>query len=67
MISKHRGLILGIPNDLLSRLKLVFKIFKNISMINYIKKDPLKRQFKLEEITDYLWAYKTEHTYILDF
>ena len=67
MIFKHRGLIPGIPNDLLSRLKLVFKIFKNTSMINYIKKAPSKRQFKLEEITDYLWAYKTEHTYVLDF
>ena len=57
----------GIPNDLLSRLKLVFKIFKNTSIINYVNKAPSKRQVKLESITDYLWAYKADHTYVLDF
>ena len=67
IIFKHRGLIPGIPNDLLSRLKLVFKIFKNTSIINYVKKAPSKRQLKLESITDYLWAYKADHTYVLDF
>ena len=67
IIFKHRGLIPGIPNDLLSRLKLVFKIFKNTSILNYVKKAPSKRQLKLESITDYLWAYKADHTYVLDF
>ena len=67
IIFKHRGLIPGIPNDLLSRLKLVFKIFKNTPIINYVKKAPSKRQLKLESITDYLWAYKADHTYVLDF
>lgn len=67
MIFKHRGLTPGIPNDLLSRLELVFKIFKNPALINYVKKAPSRRQNGLDEITDYLWAYKSEHSHILVF
>ena len=66
MIFKHRGLVPGIPKDLLSRLKLVFKIFKNPTFINYIQKAPPKRHNTLDVITDYLWSYNTDHTHILD-
>ena len=67
LIFKHRGLIPGIPKDLLPRLKLVFNIFKNPTFIKYVKKAPSKRQKALEEITDYLWEYNSDHTHILDF
>ena len=65
-IFKHRGLIPGIPKDLLSRLHLIFTIFKNPNIINYVKKAPSKRQIGLEEITEYLSRYKTEYTPILN-
>ena len=67
MIFKHRGLVPGIPKDLLSRLKLIFKIFKNRNFLNYIEKAPSRRQNKIETITDYLWAYKKNHIHIIDF
>ena len=67
IIFKHRGLIPGIPNDLLPRLQFVFKIFKNSSFINYVEKAPSKKQNKLETITDYLWSYQNEHTHVIDF
>ena len=67
LVFKHRGLIPGIPKDLLSRLKLIFKIFKNPKFLNYIEKAPSRRQNKIETITEYLWAYKKNHIHILDF
>ena len=67
LIFKHRGLIPGIPKDLISRLHLIFSIFRNPKIINYVKKAPSKRQIGLEDITEYLSGYKTEYTPILDF
>ena len=67
IIFKHRGLMPGIPNDLLSRLKLVFNIFKNPNLIEYAQKAPSKRQSSLEKMTDYLWSYNDNHTYLLEF
>ena len=64
---KHRGLIPGIPNDLLSRLKLVFKIFKNPSLLNHAQKAPSKRQSTLEKVTDYLYSYKSNYIHLLDY
>ena len=66
MTFKHRGLIPGIPNDLLTRLKLVFNIFKNPKFVKYVKKAPPKR-VGLEAITDYLWAYNKDHSHLLEF
>ena len=64
---KHRGLIPGIPRDLLSRLHLIFTIFKNPNFINYMKNAPPKRQIGIDDITEYLSGYKTESTPILYF
>ena len=66
MIFKHRGLIPGIPNDLLSRLKLIFNIFKNPKFVKYVKKAPPKR-VGLEAITEYLWEYNKDHSHLLEF
>ena len=56
---KKFGLMPGIPNDLLPRLKLVFSIFKNPSLEDFIDKAPSKMQNTIMPICDYLWSYKT--------
>ena len=60
---KKFGLVPGIPNDLLPRLKLVFSIFKNPSLDSYIEKAPSKMQNTIMPICDYLWEYKTNNKY----
>ena len=57
--SKKFGLVPGIPNDLLPRLKFVFSIFKNPKFEDYIEKTPSKMQNTITPICDYLWEYKT--------
>jgi len=57
---KKFGLVPGIPNDLLPRLKLVFSIFKNHSLEDYVEKAPSKMQNTIMPICDYLWEYKTD-------
>ena len=46
-------------NDLLPRLKLVFSIFKNPSLEDFIDKAPSKMQNTIMPICEYLWEYKT--------
>ncbi len=58
---KKFGLIPGIPKDLLPRLKLVFTIFKNHSLEDYVDKAPSKMQNTIMPICDYLWEYKTDN------
>ena len=60
---KKFGLVPGIPNELLPRLKLVFSIFKNPSLENYVEKAPSKMQNTIMPICDYLWEYKTNNKY----
>ena len=68
IVFKHRGLMPGIPRDLLSRLIFVFKLFRNSSLITYIQKAPSNKKCKIDKVTDYLWAYNnSDHTYLLDF
>ena len=57
------GLVPGIPEDFLSRIKYVFNLFKNPLLINYIKKAPNKEKSTLLEIIDYLMDYKTTSPY----
>ena len=64
---KHRGLIPGIPNDIFSRLKFNYDIFKNKRFIEYVKQAPPKDKSDLEEITDYLWKYSKDHTKTVKF
>jgi len=63
---KKFGLIPGIPDDLLSRLKLVFSIFKNPTLENYVDKAPSRMQNTIIPICDYLWEYKTSNKYNSD-
>ena len=58
---KKFGLVPGIPNDLLPRLKLVFSIFKNPLLKDFIDKAPSKMQNTIMPICDYLWEYKTNN------
>lgn len=60
---KKFGLVPGIPNDLLPRLKLVFSIFKNPSLEGYVEKAPSKMQNTIMPISEYLWEYKTDCKY----
>ena len=64
---KHRGLVPTIPNDILSRLKYNYNIFKNTKFIEYVKHAPPKNKYDLEEITDYLWNYSKDHSKIVKF
>ena len=57
---KKFGLVPDIPKDLLPRLKLVFSLFKNPSLEDYIDKAPSKMQNTIMPICDYLWEYKTD-------
>ena len=57
---KKFGLVPDIPKDLLPRLKLVFSIFKNPSLEDYIDKAPSKMQNSITPICDYLWKYKSD-------
>ena len=59
---KHRGLIPGIPNDIFLRLKYNHDIFNNKKFIEYVKDAPSRKKYELEEITDYLWKYKKDHS-----
>lgn len=63
---KKFGLIPGIPDDLLSRLKLVFSIFKNPALGSYVDKAPSRMQNTIIPICDYLWEYKTSNKYNSD-
>ncbi len=60
---KKFGLVPGIPEELLPRLKLVFSIFKNHFIEDYVDKAPSKMQNTIFPISDYLWEYKTNSKY----
>ena len=64
---KHRGLVPTIPNDILSRLKYNYNIFKNKKFIDYVNRAPPKNKYDLDEITDYLWNYSKDHSRIVKF
>ena len=64
---KHRGLVPTIPNDILSRLKYNYNIFKNKKFIDYVNRAPPKNKYDLDEITDYLWNYSKDHSKIVKF
>ena len=59
---KHRGLIPSIPDDILSRLKFNYNIFKNKKFIEYVDEAPSRKQNDLEDITDYLWHFNKNHS-----
>ena len=61
---KHRGLNPGIPNDLLSRLKYIYKIFKNKKFIQYVDDAPPRKNNDIEGIADYLWKFSRNHSII---
>ena len=61
---KHRGLNPGIPNDLLSRLKYIYKIFKNKKFIQYVNDAPPRKNNDIEGIADYLWKFSRNHSII---
>ena len=61
---KHRGLNPGIPNDLLSRLKYIYNIFKNKKFIQYVDDAPTRKDNDIEEIADYLWKFSRNHSII---
>ena len=61
---KHRGLNPGIPNDLLSRLKYIYNIFKNKKFIQYVDDAPSRKDNDIEEIADYLWKFSRNHSII---
>ncbi len=56
---KKFGLIPGIPNELMPRLKLVFSIFKNPDIQPFIDKAPSKMQNDIQTIANYLYEFKT--------
>ena len=56
---KKFGLIPGIPNELMPRLKLVFSIFKNPNIQPFIDKAPSKMQNDIQTIANYLYEFKT--------
>jgi len=58
----HRGLTPGIPNDLLSRLKFNYEIFKNKKFIEYVDEAPSRKENNIEEIADYLWKFSKNHS-----
>ena len=60
---KKFGLVPGIPDELLPRLKLVFSLFKNPLIEDYVEKAPSKMQNTIMPICDYLWEYKTNSKY----
>ena len=60
---KKFGLIPGIPDELIPRLKLVFSIFKNPDLQTYIDKAPSKMQNNIQTICDYLYEFKTKSKY----
>ena len=60
---KRFGLIPGIPNELMPRLKLVFSIFKNPEIQNYIEKAPSKMQNDIQTIGDYLYEFQTKNKF----
>ena len=61
---KHRGLNPGIPNDLLSRLKYNYNIFKNKKFIQYVDDAPSRKDNDIEEMADYLWKFSRNHSII---
>ena len=60
---KKFGLIPGIPNELMPRLKLVFALFKNPEIQNFIDKAPSKMQNDIQTIGDYLYKFKTKNKF----
>ena len=60
---KKFGLIPGIPNELMPRLKLVFELFKNPDIQNFIDKAPSKMQNNIQTIGDYLYRFKTKNKF----
>ena len=65
--TKSIGLVPGIPDDFLTRLKLVFNIFKDKNLINYVEKAPSKNHNKFDVISEYLWNYHQDKNKVLDF
>ena len=63
----HRGLAPGIPNDIISRLKFNYDIFKNKKFIEYVDGAPSRKSNDIEEITDYLWKFGKNHSKIEKF
>ena len=64
---KHRGLKPSIPNDILSRLKFNYSIFKNKKFIEYVQYAPDKQKNDIDEISDYLWKFHKNHIKIEKF
>ena len=60
---KKFGLIPGIPNELMPRLQLVFSLFKNPEIQNFIEKAPSKMQNDIQTIGDYLYEFKTNNKF----
>ena len=60
---KKFGLIPGIPNELMPRLKLVFLLFKNPEIQNFIDNAPSKMQNDIQTIGDYLYEFKTKNKF----
>ena len=56
---KKFGLIPGIPDELMPRLNLVFKLFKNPDIQKFIEKAPSKMQNSIQTIGDYLYHFKS--------
>ena len=63
----HRGLAPGIPNDIISRLKFNYDIFKNKKFIEYVDGAPSRKSNDIEEIADYLWKFGKNHSKIEKF
>ena len=60
---KKFGLIPGIPDELMPRLKLVFSIFKNPEIQPFIDKAPSKMQNNIPTIANYLYEFKTNNKF----
>ena len=63
ILIKKFGLIPGIPNELMPRLKLVFSIFNNPSIQPFIDKAPSKMQNDIQTIANYLYEFKTNNKF----
>ena len=63
ILIKKFGLIPGIPNELMPRLKLVFSIFNNPNIQPFIDKAPSKMQNDIQTIANYLYEFKTNNKF----
>ena len=63
ILIKKFGLIPGIPNELMPRLKLVFSIFNNPNIQPFIDKAPSKMQNDMQTIANYLYEFKTNNKF----